>query len=337
MNADTSEQEPRNNNETANSNSNEVNSNYPHGGARAVEVTLGELLAEGGFSAVYELSAIKDEVSGEWILAPPPKPKGDHSRGHSAIAFGSSPRRSSQTTAKHQHPHSTTSATGSITSSAQGINSLSPVISSVPLTVLSDFISPTEEENAMITNIAPTTRSSFRFGSPNQEKKKRKRPQYVFKCLKASAFRRGEQVLQQGLKDMHVEAETLQRLSHPHILPLRAVGTMELEHFLDHSRGHASSSSSSDYDHDNNKRGKNGGYGSNDNKRARIPLLILDRLVETLDDKLDYWETKHQKNSSLVGKVVTHRNHDRSSFYEQERLQHIIDIGSAIQYLHKNQ
>lgn len=136
---------------------------------------------------------------------------------------------------------------------------------------------------------------------------------YVMKCLKPQVFGTPK-VLDMGLKDMKIEIEMLQKLKHPHIVTVLAHGTMILEAIPVLPKKQLS-------------RGP-------DPTQVAYPFVVLDRLGETLEHKLAYWEAKHEKKTSLVGKLVTHRGFRKSNFAALERWSVLRDMASALAYMH---
>ena len=145
-------------------------------------------------------------------------------------------------------------------------------------------------------------------------------PFYVLKCIKPKSFQKPE-YLKLALKDMKIEIEILQRIQHPHIISLKAYGDMEMEQYSSYQEKQiAEANAKSNL--------------SNRSAIPRYPFVILDRLGETLNDKLQQWETKHRKLSSMVGKMITHRNHSTATFCLPQRMNVLCDITSALEYLH---
>lgn len=315
-----------------------VKTEKPHILSAPAKLNLGALVAEGGFCCIYEITAIKNEDNGEWILEPAKStsPK-RHKRGVTAFTLGAKPpsnrrmghKRGGSMSALLQSPKNTAN------------DPLPPLIQSVQVTVVAPFLSPEAVSSAMAANATAANNSSggfspfrrskttadspskaaksvFRrshsneFSSPPAKSTVRKSrelaqrtmqqaPPYVLKCLKPAAFN-NKQILEMGLKDMEIEIDTLQKLHHPNIVSVLAHGTMVLEGVHDHS--------------------------------TPYPFVILDRLGETLENKLVYWEAKHQKNTTFVGKMVTHRNYSKVSYCARERWQILKDMAAALAYMH---
>lgn len=152
-------------------------------------------------------------------------------------------------------------------------------------------------------------------------------PFYVLKCIKPKSFRKPE-YLKLALKDMKIEIEMLQRIQHPHIISLKAYGNMEMEQYSSYQEKQVAEA--------NAKSNLINNVNDNLNTIPRYPFVILDRLGGTLNDKLQQWETKDRKLSSMVGKMITHRNHSKATFCLPQRMNVLCDIASALEYLHRH-
>ena len=111
---------------------------------------------------------------------------------------------------------------------------------------------------------------------------------------------------------------------------------MELEHKLsDAEKRVAEANAKSNLSNSNSHSHSNTKNKDSVTQVPRYPFVIMDRLVGTLCDKLQQWESKHRKMSSLVGKMITHRHHSKATFCFMERMTVLCDMASALAYLHR--
>jgi serine/threonine protein kinase len=96
---------------------------------------------------------------------------------------------------------------------------------------------------------------------------------------------------------MGIETRLLSALEHPHIIKMRATANSE---FVDE-----------DY------------------------FLVLDRLYDTLLERLDKWKVKEKRLHSRLGRLKDRKGHKAMAFLE-ERLVAALDVCGAIEYLHSN-
>lgn len=129
---------------------------------------------------------------------------------------------------------------------------------------------------------------------------------YAIKYLKADTMKKNFYRYQQGVVDIVREAAILSSLSHPNIIKLRALSSNGTDGFANPTAGNY--------------------------------FLVLDRLYETLDQRIHKWAKKHTSFTNKLTKMV-HRS--ASSFQEKKddflakRLLVAYDIAQAIQYLHQ--
>jgi len=167
---------------------------------------------------------------------------------------------------------------------------------------------------------------------------------YVVKCLKTNAFSRQE-ILEMALKDLSTEIKILQKLHHhPHIVELKAYGTMQLDEdsiamaSMDAQKEQAQQTTTEpivpppNYNFYNDRSSTN--HFEDDAQHASFPYVILDRLGDTLDARLKYWQAKHTKRTTVVGKMLLHRSHAKHTFVLAERLQILAELASALEYMH---
>ena len=279
-----------------------------------------------------------------------------HRKGSSAfgslgtLAFGAAGFASSSSPRNHKR--------GASSAAGGSLALLPPAMKSVELTVVRDFevddndapppknaagatISTSEKDHASRTNDSAELkqnhmRRSLSLVGRNKDKNNHDNddddnnntpvqgPHYVLKCLKPKSFQKAE-VLELALKDMQIEIEMLQRIHHPHIISLKAYGTMEMEDYSSYQEKRIAAA--------------NAASGINTNNSSSIqsyPFVILNRLGETLNDKCQQWEAKHRKLSSMVGKMITHRKHSKATFCLPERMNVLCDLASALEYLHRH-
>lgn len=281
------------------------------------DIVLGDFVAEGGFCTIYELAAIKNLDNGEWIMQPiptsPSKQSHHHNRGNSAFgSLGNLAGIPSRRLGPSGNHHKRGMSSGNLM--RENIGSLPPLMKSAKLTVVHPFLSPNATTAMTMSSSGSSPKKPFRrSGSRDvvQEAARQASP-YVMKCLKPAVFGTPK-VLAMGLKDMEIEIDMLQKLQHPHIVSLLAHGTMVLEAVPISPKKQAGTPP----------------------PPTAYPFVILDRLGETLEDKLVFWETKHHKHSSLVGKLVTHRRHKKENFCAHERWHVLKDMASALDYMHQ--
>ena len=271
------------------------------------DLVLGDLVAEGGFCSIYELSGIKNLDNGEWILEPPrksgtPKHRKRGSKNFTSLGNFAGINSSNKPPSNRRLANKRGQSSNAL--AANQDNDLPTLMKSVHVTVVTPFIGPEAAAMASASpgGSTPTKRSPFRRSQSRETAQEvlRRAPPYVLKCLKPAVFGTPK-VLDMGLKDMQIEIDTLQKLNHPNIVSILAHGSMVLEGLSKFEQPY--------------------------------PFVILDRLGETLQDKLVYWEAKHQKHTSLIGKMVN-RSYTKMNFCARERWQILRDLASALAYMH---
>jgi len=125
-------------------------------------------------------------------------------------------------------------------------------------------------------------------------------PEYVVKHLRPSLTQSGDhELFETAAIDLGKEAQLLARIQHPNIIKIRgwsALGTS----------GYAT--------------GRHDGY-----------FLILDRLYETLEERITYWQKKTNRLKMFLRSAKTERK-----ALKVERLKIGVDIASALAYLHEH-
>jgi hypothetical protein len=314
---------------------------------RKVNLVLGEWIAQGGFCSIWDVKSIQDLSTQDFLLGfPEPKDQLKEGNGRNSFSFrmkkGSSNHAPAQpviisvqmTVVSPFNQFAAAPVTSSMGDSTRrmefnsrtsnsSIFRRSTTTSDVPPSVHPSFLkrSTSKDQN--------TLKRTGTNNSINHTNSKETAAQFVLKCLKNQVLQNPD-ILQLGLKDMRVEIEMLQRLQHPNIIGLRAYGTMELDTTLVEE-----SLNDNDAAQDPGKSNKPRILDRTSPAPTVFPFVVLDRLGETLEDKFKYWEAKHQKKSTFVGKLVTHRNHHKLLFCGRERWQILCDMASALAYLHR--
>lgn len=323
------------------------------------DLILGELVAEGGFCSIWEITGVHNLDNGKWLLKPPPPTTPGHkSHGHGhkrggSSAFGSlGLGKSNRKLGSGGHKRGASMSNLMHSPRHDNLSLLPPLMKSVQLTVVTPFEVHKAASALAAASAAASPRNSLTGGTPVKKSSMRRsqsrdslttptpkkggllrrsttkdtiptstpgQPQmpqgapYVMKCLKPQVFGTPK-VLDMGLKDMKIEIEMLQQLEHPNIITVLAHGTMILEAIPVLPKKQLS-------------RGP-------DPTQVAYPFVILDRLGETLEHKLAYWEAKHEKKTTLVGKLVTNRGFRKDNFAAHERWSVLRDMASALAYMH---
>lgn len=125
----------------------------------------------------------------------------------------------------------------------------------------------------------------------------------------------------QGAGDLAVEALLLGKLHHPNIVKLRAVPACCVESIVSST---ASSSSGSTGPKDGSNKCNNIGF-----------FIVLDRLVETLEQRIHRWQVQMEKCShGGMFYRMSKEYKDKQKSMLRERLQVALDIANAVAYLH---
>lgn len=148
-------------------------------------------------------------------------------------------------------------------------------------------------------------RSYFRETATNEHSGK---GNYVMKHLKHSLMTTPK-AFQMAAVDLAVEAHFLSSFRHPHILKLRGLAGDGIQGY---------------------KSGRHDGY-----------FLILDRLEESLEQRLDSWRHQHEQDdedlplSAMVERMKLHKTQDCHRGDYSEPLKYATQIANALSYLHE--
>lgn len=107
----------------------------------------------------------------------------------------------------------------------------------------------------------------------------------------------------QGIVDMAVETRVLSSILHPNIVKMRALGASQ--------------------------NGEDGMFQPS-------YFILMDRLYDTLEKRLQKWQTRFNRTSGLAGRMTDRKGLKSAALYE-ERIVAAFDLSAALTYLHEQQ
>ena len=277
---------------------------HPHA-PQEVEIDLGELVAQGGFHSNFQLLGVRSRDTNQWLL----------NQAEASISSQLAPppplttkllRRGSSNTS----PGATAGSGLGLCyrrkgrrKSISGLDQMPPIPKSVKITMFAPFENHDNEmsrKGRRRGRRLTKSKSSWDINKTFEEDSGRQRQQeYVLKCLSYKTLQCPE-LKEQGLKDMQAEISMLRRFSHP---GFHGAGTMTLEGFED---------------------------------GVEYPIILLDRLKTTLDEKIEEWKAA-QKKVTFAGRLpgnLNNRQRESCGHLYFERLGLVVNIAKALDYLH---